>query len=569
MREPLPGSAGGLWLANKPWLLLLCFIPLHLVAVRLGYAFYVTRESVSVLWPASGVMLAVLFLMPWRFWPLVLGVGLGCEFAVARAIDNSGGPVGFADIASQIEALVGASLLRWFVGRQIDSSRFRDTLALAVFGAVLAPAVAAFLGVWTFVRIHESVDFLAAWQVWVFSDGIGVLAVVPVIFSWLAPRRERPRTRIVESIAVIAILVVVTHLVFRSPPAPVTSVLDLPFVLFPLLLWAALRLEVRAVSIALLLMTLIVVHHAAQLRGPFVLAGSESVQAGVLVVQTFLATVVFSILLLHAAIEDRRRGSNQQAMLQAQMANMQRLETVGRLGAGVAHDLNNQLTLIMGWTHLLQTGGRDEETRQAAEQIGSATESCAELAARLRNIGRQHTTARFVPVADVLQPLLRCARPVVGNGVSLEGRVSTTRSVFVDPIGLEQAVLNLIVNAGDAQTNTGTIRVVAEDSTQEGVEGVMVRVHDSGVGMTDEVQQRAFDNFYTTKGQSGTGLGLGQVRDLAEAAGGWVSIESKIGVGTTVTMFLPRWSKDSAERSVKEASSPAPTEPTPVDELSH
>jgi PAS domain S-box-containing protein len=239
------------------------------------------------------------------------------------------------------------------------------------------------------------------------------------------------------------------------------------------------------------------------------------------------------------------------ATAQAALAQAQRLETVGRLTGGVAHDFNNLLTVIVGGLDMIlrRPGDTARVTRlgEAALAAGRRGERLTrQLLAFSRNQELKLEVVDVVAMLGQAEPLLRRA---VGEAVALEVlRGDAARNVRADAAQFEAALLNLVVNAADATSPGGRIRIAVEPATLKAGEVpdtdagdyVRVAVSDTGAGMAPDVLSHVFEPFFTTKEVGkGTGLGLAQVYGFLRQCGGGVKIESVEGEGTTVALYLP------------------------------
>ena len=231
----------------------------------------------------------------------------------------------------------------------------------------------------------------------------------------------------------------------------------------------------------------------------------------------------------------------------------QKVEAIGQLAAGVAHNFNNLLTITMGYSDILNDPRADPDLRQTAvQEIRTATERGAAVARQLLAFGQRHapklelvtldsTVAR---VGDMLTPVLR-------EDIQMAVVPGSGAVVRIDPEDLEQAILNLVLNARDALPDGGEIlvssmveRVGDQDPRHSPAvppgDYACVRVRDNGIGMTPEAQAHLFEPFFTTKEVgSGTGLGLAFVHGIAQHAGGFVTVDTAPGRGTTVSIYLP------------------------------
>ena len=240
-------------------------------------------------------------------------------------------------------------------------------------------------------------------------------------------------------------------------------------------------------------------------------------------------------------------------MLEDDLRQAQRIESVGRLAGAIAHDFNNLLTVIVAQSELLSLDmSPDDLAAEGVAQIRAAAESGTALTRQLLGFARKQIVApKVVDVSVLVQRLPTLVGRLLGEGYELRLAPSPTSArVRIDPAQLDQVLMNLAVNARDAMPGGGYItlrtqrrhvselpRALAQFTTGEVAE---ISVHDHGVGMTAEVRERAFEPFFTTKGMGkGTGLGLATSYQIISQAGGTMLIESEPGQGTTIRMFLP------------------------------
>jgi signal transduction histidine kinase len=250
--------------------------------------------------------------------------------------------------------------------------------------------------------------------------------------------------------------------------------------------------------------------------------------------------------------------------VEATLRQMQRLEAVGQLTAGVAHDFNNLLTVILGNLAFLQKGladaAIDGKLVQRLGYMRTAAERGAKLTDQLLSFSRrQRLEPRSLDLNETVVGMRDLLQSTMGGTTRIETRLHRgIWSAMVDPTQLELAVLNLAINARDAMEVGGTLTVKTENVVLQAPafpeeppagEYVSVSVSDTGAGMTDEVLGKAFEPFFTTKEVGkGSGLGLSQVLGFAKQSGGGVRITSRVGQGTTVQIFLPRAQAEQIER---------------------
>jgi signal transduction histidine kinase len=262
----------------------------------------------------------------------------------------------------------------------------------------------------------------------------------------------------------------------------------------------------------------------------------------------------------------------ERAAAQNQVMHLQKVEAVGQLTGGIAHDFNNMLAIIIGSLNLAQRRLTQGDT-QIGKFIDAAQEGArraAELTARLLAFSRRQTLApQVLDLNKLVVSTSELLRRTLGEDVVVETVLSGGLwRVHVDPGQVESSIVNLAVNARDAMNWSGklTIETANTDLDERYARAhaevsagqyVMISVTDTGAGMAPEIVERAFDPFFTTKEVGkGTGLGLSQLYGFVKQSGGHVKIYSEIGAGTTVRVYLPRYTGSDAVIDPR----PAPSE---------
>ncbi|HEY4002070.1 MAG TPA: response regulator [Candidatus Xenobia bacterium] len=233
------------------------------------------------------------------------------------------------------------------------------------------------------------------------------------------------------------------------------------------------------------------------------------------------------------------RDGSSKVRLEDQLRQAAKMEGIGRLASGLAHDLNNLLTVIMGCNDLLLSSLEPgDERRDDAEEIRRTTQRAAHLTRQLLAFSRPHATLP-VPlqpnaVVESLKSMLDRLLPGHVRLVLDLGR--GIPQIRMDEVHCEQVLLNLTLNARDAfGDGPGTVRI----STRKADSEVLLQVSDDGPGMDGQTLMRIFDPFFTTKANSGTGLGLSVVQSIIADNDGRIEVDSQVGVGTTFTVRLP------------------------------
>jgi PAS domain S-box-containing protein len=253
-------------------------------------------------------------------------------------------------------------------------------------------------------------------------------------------------------------------------------------------------------------------------------------------------------LLLHA------RDTSEQKKLQEQFHQSQKMEAIGRLAGGIAHDFNNLLTAIIGYNELvLGALNEHDPLRRSSEEVRKAAERAARLTKQLLAVSRKQTLQpRIVDLNSCVSEIEKMLRRLIGDDIELSVIPSPKPAcVKADPSQLEQVLINLAVNARDAMLSGGQLFIrissvavtAAMDVAADLPAGdyIVLRVTDTGTGMSDEVQARIFEPFFTTKAPGkGTGLGLATCYGIVKQSGGRLLCDSVLNRGTTFSIYLPQ-----------------------------
>ena len=250
-----------------------------------------------------------------------------------------------------------------------------------------------------------------------------------------------------------------------------------------------------------------------------------------------------------------------------------KMEAVGRLAGGVAHDFNNMLTIISGFVRVAQSQITDDDPlSEALGEIARAADQSAKLVAQLLSFSRPQQAERLQPAGlnDLLTPMTASLQHLLGDGINLQTDLAEDAgSVRIDPVQLEHAVTNLAANARDAMDGRGRLVLktanvdisrdyAADHPDAQPGEHVALSITDTGCGMDEAIAKQIFEPFFTTKPSGrGTGLGLAMVYGFMIQNDGHVTVDSAPGQGTTFHLFLPRVA-DPVEAPA------APTTPTEV-----
>jgi PAS domain S-box-containing protein len=671
----------------------------YYAAARLGLRFATIGQSISLVWPPTGIALAALLIFGRGAWP---GIAIGAFLA------NAATPVpppiaGMIAAGNALEAILGATLLVRIAGSapRLDSMRTVRTLILLAAPAGALVGALAGVGALVFGAMLQPESVPTAIAVWWTGDLLGVLVVAPLLLAWFLERPRMAGARGPIEVVLLCLGTVVAAELGLGSAIPLPDLvrrLDYLYLLFPFVVWAGLRFGARGASLLTFTVTIIAVFRTLEGVGPF---NTATAGGTLFAVACYLAIVAITGLFLAAAVSHEREAATEtlrtreeqlQVALDAarmgvwywsatenrltwdhtlrkiyglgpgdriagyedfigrvhpddrefvertvrtalteggrldyefrivlpdgrvrwiadmgrvvtdqngkvvamtgtcqditdrrtaeeQLQLAHRMESVGRLAGGVAHEANNQMTVVLSAAeYILARKDLPPAVRSDTEQIRSAAERTAAVTAQLLAFSRQQL--RKIQVLD-LNALVEKFRPVLERTLGADCRVTLMLEPVLDPVRadpgqLEQVLLNLALNSRDAMPRGGSLRVETgharlPESSGELPPGVSVRpgryvllaVSDTGHGMDPATLSRMFEPFFTTKGVGrGTGLGLSTVYGIVKQSDGYVWAYSQLGRGTTIRIYLPA-AQATSETAVEEL----PREPAAHGEL--
>jgi PAS domain S-box-containing protein len=250
-----------------------------------------------------------------------------------------------------------------------------------------------------------------------------------------------------------------------------------------------------------------------------------------------------------------KEAERENAKLQEQLAHAQKMESIGRLAGGVAHDFNNMLGVILGYVELaLEDIDPTQPLHHVLQEVHKAADRSAALTRQLLAFARKQTIApRVLDLNETVAGLLKLLKRLVGENVRLDWRPDPGLwPVKIDPSQIDQILANLCVNARDAIADVGSLAIATANATVDATvcathpgavpgDYVQLTVGDDGCGMAAETLARIFEPYFTTKGIGrGTGLGLATVYGTVRQSNGFIHVDAELGKGTTFTIYFPR-----------------------------
>lgn len=268
------------------------------------------------------------------------------------------------------------------------------------------------------------------------------------------------------------------------------------------------------------------------------------------------------------AIRELRAEVETREAAESQLRQAQKMEAIGQLTGGIAHDFNNMLAIVLGGIDIAERRLDDRaKARVALSHAKEGANRAADLTRRLLAFARQQPLQpQVIDANQLVAKMTELLERTLGGGISIETDLPEGLwHICADPGQLENALLNLCVNARDAMDGEGTLRIKTRNCPAHDVAGgtedhVILSISDTGPGMSPEVLAHAFEPFFTTKSVTkGTGLGLAQVDGFVRQTGGYVAIDSQLGKGVTVEISLPRYDGPQELSSDTDMATEAPT----------
>jgi signal transduction histidine kinase len=550
----------------------------YFLAARLSLALLTKPEGVAVFWPAAGVSAGVLIALGSRArWPVVVGTMAATIAANLFGDRNLWSAILFA-ICNAGEAVLTAWLIEHYFGADFRLSKLRNVLGLAA-AAIMGTAVSGIGGAIAYRLFHSSTtSMLTTWQHWFASDGLGIITVAPLLIELAAASRDRPSlSELIEGALAVAALALVSGLTIFLRSELLATVGPVA-ALFAPLLWLAARCRPVFAAAAAFIVSLSIVWTTTFGIGYFGNPGPSATDR-VLAAQVsiLLVTVGASVLAaLFTEIRDKRRMAEaalQASETQRYLIETERLAALGGLVAGVAHEINSPVGISLtvastlaqrceNFTEQIGSGPLRrslladfaDNCRDASNQLVANLQRAGELIQSFKQVAvdRSHPDRRTFDLKIVTGQIVASVRlnlPKSRDSIALEIPADITLDSFPGAYG--QVLTNLIFNAvthGFADGRDGHMLIKAR---QLAVDQVEITFSDDGVGISEEIQRRAFNPFFTTRrAQGSTGLGLYIVHNLVtEQLGGRVTLVSAPGKGTSISMTLPLRAPGKAEQT--------------------
>src|SRR5688572_21463995 len=527
------------WPRRRDLVAVVLLAALYIAAGRIGLQLDAVSGFATLVWAPSGIALAFLLHFGLQTFPgvavgaLVVNLWAGAPPAAALAIAAG----------NTLEPVIAVLLMRR-LGFQ-GLVRVRDTLMLFAIAALLSTTISATIGTvsLTLAGIVQRAQFGITWMSWWLGDAIADLIVAPLLITWMMTAEQRiPRSRRLEALALVLVLITTSFLVFgrRAPAEPLVFLQ--PYLLTPTLIWAAVRFYQRGAATAVFIASVIAVWGTTNGTGPFV-SGVLFKRLGAL--QALMAMMAITFLMLGAVASERVQAEQQ--LKEAKEAAEAASNAKSRFLAVVSHELRTPLSGITGYAAILLEEVAGKLTEQQVNFIERIRTAAWHLTSIIDGIltfsraeaGRDEVRLETVDAGALTEETAALLAPDVGKkSLKLQLNIPSHELYVRTDVGkLRQIMLNLIGNAVKF-SDSGTIAVTVRPADDR----FHFIVTDEGPGIPIERQQEIFQPFTqlaNSNGRGGTGLGLSASRMLAELLGGSITVTSEVGHGSSFKVDLP------------------------------
>jgi two-component system, NtrC family, sensor kinase len=592
-----------------PWrrvLSLLALAAVYFIAGKLGLRLASVHESATAVWPPTGIGLAALLLLGYRMWP---GVFLGA-FLVNATTGGSWPTTLAIATGNTLEGLLGAFLVnRWAGGRRC-LERPADVLRFALLGGLAASSVSATAGVTSLALAHSAPwsKFGSIWLTWWLGDVAGALIVAPLLLLWSErPVLRRSSAFWIEAAILLAILAGVAMVVFAGGSILSRRNYPLAFLSIPIVVWVAVRFGPRETATAVAVLAGIALWGTLRGWGPFF---RGALNESLVILQAFMGVISVKALVLAAAVAERRKAQDElelrvkertkslsdavsalqneiaqrrraeedRSQMLSRLLQGQKIQAVGQLAAGIAHEINNPV----GWTlsnlsvlseYLEELERLQQATNRSIDQVAAGADAgqvgkdlakmkndigpealmadfrnaltdCKKGAERIRDIVRNlrefsHIDEGQLKPADpkvLLENSIQLCANELKYKATLHRDYGEVPPVWCYPQQIEQLLVNLLVNAAQSFQERGDIHI-----RSRGENGfALIQIRDTGCGIAPHHREKLFEPFFTTKAVGkGTGLGLYVAQKIILAHQGKIEVASEPGKGTEFSIYLP------------------------------
>lgn len=517
---------------NRGYLIgfLLLFLS-YFITAKLGLQLNAVSGFATLVWPPTGISLAVLFLFGFRFWPAVtLGAFLVNFFSGASIFVSLGIALG-----NTLEALTGSYLLRKF-GFNPSLNRLSEAFKLILLGAVLSTLISATIGTFslTIGRIIGSEQFYHTWLAWWVGDALGNLVVAPLLFIWFGNFVNRKIFRsapsFVEFTAAFLVLVISANIAFNGFLGIFQTPTPIAYIVLPALTWIAIRFTQAGTTLAIFILASIAIWGTIHGKGMF---ARDNLSESLLILQGFIGVQACMYLILSSVVEESKALASKKD------------EFIGM----ASHELKTPVTTIKAYTQILSNSfAQKPKPAQVLEKMNKEVNKLIKLINDLLDFNRVGLgKLELQPEEFELNSLVREIREEL-QVTNLKHQIlfypKGKIQILADRYRIGQVISNLLSNAIKFSPERRKVLItVSKDQ-----EFAQVSVKDWGTGIDERYQREVFDRFFQTKVSTdrfypGLGLGLYISSQIIKLHGGKIWLKSKLNKGSIFSFSLPLQTK--------------------------
>lgn len=529
----------------KNWMKILLLALVYFIAARLGLMLDAVAGIATSVWPPTGIALAALLIFGYGLWP---GIALGAIFA-----NYSVGvpwPVALGiGAGNTLEALLGAFLLNRYIHFHPSLERLRDALGLIGLAAFLSTMVSATVGVGSgwLGGIISFQTFWTAWWTWWLGDMMGSLVFAPFLLAWSSFLSWKvPFRRVGEFLMMILAMVVVTQIAFGVWIFVEKIPHHFIYLVFTVIIWAALRFGPRGASTAVLVVSALAIWDTIQGLGPFVRA---TLNEGLFSLQFFIGTVASTTLILASVFQERIRAEKEAKKTNIELQRLSELKS--EFAGVVAHELKTPLTVIKEGIGMVLDGVDGPVNESQRGTLGLARNNVDRLGRLINNVltyerlesGKMELEFEKISLNELVQEVFQFME-WAGLQKNLKMHLQTPQETIwacCDSDKIKEVLINLIDNSFKNTPSGGEVRIEMRGGEKE----ILFQVEDTGIGIPKKDQEEIFKMFRQASAPGtvkipGAGIGLTVCKLIVELHQGKISVESELGRGTKFTVRIPK-----------------------------
>lgn len=504
------------------------FTIIYVALARIGPSI-ATENYAAVIWIPSGIVITLILLFGYRFWPVIT---FG-EFIVNYYFTPLPPDVSlFMAVGNTAETLLGVYILQYF-GFNLSFNHLKDVLLLIVV-AISGAAISATFGVTSLYLkgIIPYDSFFITWKTWWVANSLSILIIPPLILTWKnIPVFKFSAKRIVEIVVFIIILIVIDLIVFHNILNPYIDSSSSTYLVFPPLIWAALRFSMIGTTASIFLVTAVSIIETSTGSGPFI---TKSLAYSLLSLQTYIGTIASTILIL-AAVETERREQEHRKDEFVSIAN---------------HELRTPITSIKAFSQIIYRISSENNFTQIIGHLKKMDRQIDNMTALINGllnvsriqIGTLKMKKAIFRIDNLISEIVKDMQDKnAKNKLIIKNSLKYSCDVYADKNYISQVVVNLISNAIKYSRGKSKIIICIKLVKNNYVE---VNIKDHGIGLTREEKSKIFEKYFKVSSQnettiSGFGISLFLSKQIIESHNGKLSVVSKKGKGSTFSFTLP------------------------------